>query len=457
MQNHVEMLLAGMIRDRNILERVFASGFTYKDLPHPMSDIVFKAGRFFIDNGIDPSPEKLRLFINENVENPVRAIALARQSSTLESVDLDTLDYGYKSLVKIKEDTNFLSRVRDAVVASSSGAEGLEEAKRIISEIQSAKSSDIDLDIFNALTPEGFQRVQEARREIAEDRIPSLKFGEGRMKFLHEIFPRGLMQDTMTIISAGTGVGKSILSANIVAEGVRPYNDKVTLYIITENREVEAVSRIHSILLGKQYDTMYDMEREEDLKASISQHSGSLFVWKVIPNILNVEHIQLALDHIKKEHGKTVEVLCVDSPEHMVSIRPLREFYLNQANIIYELKNLMERNHLIMIITYQMTAEGVKNASTIAEALAGTKERSRTADNVLVLTVKDGDRQLGIRRLTVSKLRDGNNDGMERKLFLAPDLSFSNYSQQANAQEVLEILRAKMEANDGSYLDESQG
>lgn len=430
-------LIAAIFSSRENFDAAVASGITAKDFRHPFARLCMEAGDFFMDNGVEPNLSNLGRYIEDAELSQSRRMVFIRMARDLDVVDTTTADYDFAFFLKKKKEQEFSNKLADAFEVYSTTGD-MKQTIEALDDVTSIASDTVRFDnMFDVFTDEGAERLHLARRADIEGAGRRLKLDE-HMDFLHEYWPRGIPKATITAVTAPTGVGKSLLTANLLNQAVK--SGLISFYVVTENREVEAGTRVQAICSGIQFNQFDDMgfSREASFQFSQEKGYGKVIMWKVPISSISANMIDEAMRYAEHRFGVTFDALFIDSPEHMIPNAHADGTWRDQAKVVYNIKKLIDEDarNLICIITYQLTADAVEKNYTFAEAMAGSKERGRTVDNVIQMYEKEGDKLISAKRLKVTKLRNGKGDGFEHMLMVHANLVITRFDFGAPAAAV---------------------
>ena len=221
-------------------------------------------------------------------------------------------------------------------------------------------------------------------------------------------FPMGLPPRTITTVGGPTFSGKSVLLSNFIRLAVHPVNGLNTLYIYTENRNVEASTRLDAIILDRAYtdfylDEMADPAGDEFFKGGKGEGWGRLRTVKLPPNGFTAVDIRYLLDDYINE-GFTPDVVMFDSPEHQKPVDGSIG-HEGKSQVYLDLKGIVDDYDLILFTTIQLTAGTKKKDVLDNEDVSGSKAISRHVDNNIFFNIQKDDNRLGRASLQVTKNR----------------------------------------------------
>lgn len=152
---------------------------------------------------------------------------------------------------------------------------------------------------------------------------------------MNQIMGGGLGKAELGLIAAPTGAGKSWILVALGAEAMR--HGKNVLHIT-----MELTDRV----VGQRYDTrisgipVYELEeRSEEAVKSFADVSGISYIKWYANGSINIEHI-MSLVHQHESRGTTFDMLIVDPPDSMRSIRKTDGRYLELKTIYEEIRSV---------------------------------------------------------------------------------------------------------------------
>lgn len=230
-----------------------------------------------------------------------------------------------------------------------------------------------------------------------------------RIKFdhnpeLHEFFPLGINEGEQLLVLGPTNVGKSFLAQDILIHAFL-HNGLNVAFCVTENEESLNNARFDAQINDVPYTDMYEGTLDAEKVREISDkykaweadsNIGSVRFVKLVPKRFTAVHIDRALSDIEAEIGEAVDVLIIDSPEHMLPIHEKKSFHEDKAEVYYDLKTLVSLRKLIGVYTVQRKRDGSslfkrrkdeeKLMPPSPEEAAGSIEIPRIADHIIAMS-----------------------------------------------------------------------
>lgn len=266
----------------------------------------------------------------------------------------------------------------------------------------------------------------------------SLKF-HGWLKELEVYFPRGIEKQTITTIGGVTGVGKSILLANFIYMAINPACGLSGIYIIAENKYIQATSRLDAVLRGVNYNNLFNPpgsieESDEDdlfFDTAVQEGWGILRCIKMVPQSFTANDLEIKIQEFKDLYNKAPDFIFIDSPDHMEPIFKTQIKHENKGQVYWDIKALITVHDLICITSLPLTKSSAKKESMDAEDAAGSYDISRIADNQVFFLKRADDFNLGKRGIQFVKLRDAELDNRIFDLKISPSLRLSKFDNMS--------------------------
>lgn len=429
-------LVAGCLQDPKVLRTVRRSTL----LPNHIGD---KVGRYLLELALDISREG---FVTEEI-----VLECIKKDSKLDPkvkpVYLQTaLDYFKEDIsnafftlgkiqdkVKEKESIRIASNIASDLQAGEKIDTVLDRMQQHLNKI---KNTDISYELFDYVAT--FDQRKSERLETVSEGAKSLKFIDNIHPFRH-YFPRGLQPETITAIGGRTGVGKSMFMTNMLRVATLPGNGLNVLYVVAENSKIETGSRLDSIMLDRDYESLFvpvsrDPRGDEFFTNFMEGRGGGIWIAKVDVGRFSTLHIKNMIEECR-EAGFNPDVLAVDSPDHMVPEGDRKLSSWGEKGAVYtDLKDLANAEELIVLTTLPMKASSKRQDSVSAEDAAGSYDISRLSNHMIFFTETPDDKMLSRATLTVTKNRSGAIDDKHIYFRFSPSrrmLPWSDVEQSA--------------------------
>lgn len=404
-------LVAGCIRKDNVINKVKTSEVKPYHLDNEQNSYLLKA-ILDLDSVGDVSASVLNDYINsdDSIDGEKKE-ALNHRVSNLESLDLTGVNFSLKKISEIakkKEVVHLLNDVTESFEKNEDIDKVLDDVSKKVRTIQ---SSDVDYEIYNWMDSFGEREVE--RSKIEEQSEDNLTLGLNLYPFKDPYFKKGILPKQTTAIGGPTYSGKSVALINFIRLAAHPINGLNVLYVVSENRRIEAASRLDAVVLDKEYEKLYDdgldRQGQDFFQNALSDGWGRIFLSKVTINNFDAATIETMLNEVQNKSGEEIDVLAIDSPDHQVPVENLNEWWRQKGKVYADNKKLAEDYDLINLTTLPLQRDaGEKKVKN--EDVAGSIEIARYADNMIFYALGEADRKLNRGKLKVTKSRDGDVD-----------------------------------------------
>lgn len=250
-------------------------------------------------------------------------------------------------------------------------------------------------------------------RRLAEADDPSLAPRVStRLLSLDRVLNGGLRTTKVGLVVGHTGRGKSAITLNFAFSSAATGN--LTAYISTEMNRALVDTRFDAKCFGyssRDLDagrvSATDLEEFDARRARLSSRlERNLFTYSVPPKVLHLSMLRDIVDEIEQKAGRKLTTLICDSPDHMIPVRRMRDFRLEQAQVYWDIKQITEEMHLATWATVQASKEYMNKLVT-AEGTSESYDKARIADVILTLNQTDAEARDSIVRMFVAKNRSG--------------------------------------------------
>lgn len=259
---------------------------------------------------------------------------------------------------------------------------------------------DIGLDFF----PQ-FNRIKKEIMEVA----PVLPTG---YKWLDEKLGGGMLKDgkSMYIFAAETNMGKSIVAGNIAANVA--LQGKNVLIITLEMSEMVYAKRLTSCIsrvpIGKLTQEIDIVEAKIDNIKDI--HSGARIIIKEFPpSTMTARSIESYVKKLVKK-GTKIDLIVIDYLNLLTSTRG-KDSYERIKHICEECRAMTYVFNCPLISPTQLNRSGYSIAEPDLTSMSESYAMGATADFVASLWQGDGDKEMGLLRMSILKNRFGINSG----------------------------------------------
>lgn len=342
---------------------------------------------------------------------------------------VDNTEFSFQYFAKCKAEAEF----RRAMERAANGLHQREDIALVKNKLLEALSK-TDTSTLEVGRYEQSLSVRERERN-------EIKKGDGMMKFTEELrhlsvyFPFGLLRETMTCIQGSTNAGKSIFLANLIWHATKPDNKLNVLYVFSENRAVEALSRLDAVVLGKPYKDLYESFLTREERSLIVDRDkngyGKIFYCKPEFENFSISTIEEAIE-LAAEQGSVIDIIAIDSPDHMIPTRRTNQYFQDKPQVWKDLKALMHRLKIAIVGTWPLREEysgygkGDKEPPALtANSGAGGQDVARPMDNIIGFSYDErADDLMAHRNFVVTKCRDGKKDFAKLRYRILDNLRF---------------------------------
>lgn len=98
------------------------------------------------------------------------------------------------------------------------------------------------------------------------------------LKWMADYFPQGLPDNSVFGVAGPTGVGKSLMMANVALEGMMPHNKLDVVAIIAENRYIDWATRCDAMLMDVPIDDLKSAKEENLEHQKFYDNLGKIMV-----------------------------------------------------------------------------------------------------------------------------------------------------------------------------------
>jgi len=429
-------LIAACLQDRKILDRAVMARVKPQHFKDRDCKIIFDVITNLAKEGSEVNFKTVSMTVSLRTDIEDRHKDVIKSKVKSYSTDeVDIAEFSIKTMIekrRVTDITSAIGEIVDRIHDGSASADELENELSFLIKSLSAKGESIDLSEYNTL--EAWQsRV--AERQLIQQAITDGGSGyfrlAGYLNVFEDYFPMGFPPQTITTVGGMTNVGKSHMMNAFAYMSIMPENACNTLYIISENRRIETESRLDSIMSGQSADVIARGEpsvvHEKLFKRQRKKGWGRLFTCKVTVGKFDKSTIEAAIDFIQEHYSAKINVLVIDSPDHMapVNVSAKAVSWEKKAAVYNDIKSLADEYNLPVITSVPMQAATEGKADVSSANVAGSYDISKLVDNMIMFLHSPQDDLLNRRRLKVTKLRGAVMDGKIIALRLKPDLTYT--------------------------------
>lgn len=430
-------LIVGCLKKDEVLKKVKQSKFDSSHFDSPLYGYIYdKVLAVSEKDKVTEETVKSLIELDEKLSDEDK-VSRVKKVEDLYQEDTAGSNISLELLSKKKIEKDFLSLISDSVQRYKTGTPVEDVLRDINSRSFQLKDPDEDFQVWDFWEDYTSRKVE--RHEIQTGDIKSFKF-INHLDAFDKYFPKGILEETITAVGGTTYTGKSVLQANMVYLAAHPENALNVLYIVAENKKIQAGSRLDAIITDKSYqrlfkDPLSDVEDDELFENAVDKGWGQIHYVKVTPNDFDVNTIRSVIEE-RRSKGVEFDVLAIDSPDHMKSVSSHETHWLKKGFVYYEIKQLITEESLICFTTLPMKASAAKKEYVSAEDAAGAYDIAKVADNALFFNTQPEDRLLDRARMQVVKNRDGKIDTKNIFLKFENSLRMSHIKTAiANAEE----------------------
>lgn len=219
---------------------------------------------------------------------------------------------------------------------------------------------------------------------LKEDKIPF------DLEYLNKITNGGLSRGTLTLLAAGTGVGKSLVKTHLASHYLSV--GKNVLYITLEMSEIEISKRIDANLLNtpiNQLDQLTKLEFFKKIERLKTQTVGKLIVKQFPTASASVLHFQHLINELRLKKSFVPDIIFVDYLNICSSSRLKMGSSVNSYTFIKsvaeEIRGLAITNDVPIISSTQFNRGGGNNSDPNIEDISESHGIAMTSDLLIGL------------------------------------------------------------------------
>lgn len=352
---------------------------------------------------------------------------------------------------KSQEDLSWLLKETEEWAKERAMYNGLTESI-LISEGKDPKKSKSDIPniMTDALSISLDQHVGHDFFDDASDRWDNYWKKEDRIPFdldiLNNITNGGLPNKTLTLLSGGTGAGKSLCKCHMSAAAL--LNGYDVLYITLELSEEKVAERIDANLLDIRINDLKDVEKqtyEKKILALKKKSAGRLFIKEYPSGSAGVNQFrylirELAIKKKFKPNIIFVDYLNICSSSRLNS-QARSDSYGYHKSIAEELRGFAQELNVPVVTSTQLNRTGMQSSDPEITDTSESMGVGFTADLFLIVWATDELKQAGQLMFKQGKNRL-NDDSVNRKFVINVDKSKmklsdcnqSDYISEANQE-----------------------
>lgn len=427
--NLERQIVAALLQYPDLISKLKRAKIEPSDIEDVPAKIVLKAILKASELG-EVTPQTVETIIQDDKQLKTQDKQLYCQVvEDLSGAEVDNTEFTFSYFAERKAESDLRKAMSMAATSLHQREEIAQIKQRLLDSLSKMEISDLQINRYE----DGLSARERERNDI--------KKGDGMMKFTDELrhlsdyFPFGLLRETMTCIQGSTNAGKSIFLANLIWHATKPQNKLNVLYVFSENRAVEALSRLDAVVLGKPYRELYNGYLSRDERSIIVDREkngcGKIIYCKPEFENFSVSTIEEALE-LAAQDNILIDMIAIDSPDHMIPTRRTNQYFQDKPQVWKDLKALMHKHKIAIVGTWPLREEysgygkGDKEPPALtANSGAGGQDVARPMDNIIAFSYDEkADDLMAHRNFVVTKCRDGKRDFSKMRYRILDNLRF---------------------------------
>lgn len=275
------------------------------------------------------------------------------------------------------------------------------------------------------------------------------------LEYFNKITKGGLVNKTLNVALAGTGVGKSLFMCHVAAGALTQM--KNVLYITMEMSEERIAERIDANLLNVPIDQLSNLSKsmfDNKLQKLVTDNSlGKLIVKEYPTGAANSSHFRSLLNELKLKKDFKPDLICIDylnicSSSRMKAMGGSINSYTYVKAIAEELRGLAVENNVPIMTATQTTRGGFGNSDVGLEDTSESFGLPATAD--LMFALISTEELENMNQIMVKQLKNRYNDptGATKKFVVGIDRAKMRlYDVEDSAQTLVQSAIQPTESN----------
>ena len=399
------LILRNLIQDENYTKTVIPHLIPkYFDTPHK---IVFnEIVKFVTEYGKMPNTEALNIELQKNCKIPPDVIP--EVFSISDTIDVVTKDTNSEWLITQTEKWCQDKSIYLAIMESIDIIDGKHESltKNALPELLSdALGVSFDTNIGHDYVDNSDDRYDFYHR--AEEHLPF------DLEMFNKITKGGLVNKSLNIALAGTGVGKSLFMCHVAAGALTQM--KNVLYISMEMSEERVAERIDANLMNVPIDQLEGLSKtsfDKKIKKIAGSGIGKLIIKEYPTGAANATHFRALLNELRLKKDFVPDLICIDYLNICSSSRMKADgaggSYQYIKAIAEELRGLAIENNLPILSATQTTRGGYNNSDVGLEDTSESFGLPATAD--LMFALISTEELENMNQIMVKQLKNRYND-----------------------------------------------
>lgn len=323
--------------------------------------VVYKLISMYVDKYNTPPTKEALLIDLDKVPLPENIFDRAQKTiGGLAAADQDT-KWLSETCEKFCQDKALYNAIMDSIKILNEEKEGNIAKGAIPQMLSDALGVSFDTNIGHDFLENAKERFDYYHLE--EAKIPF------DIEYLNKITKGGISRKTLTIILAGTGVGKSLAMCHLAAANLM--DNKNVLYITMEMAEEKIAERIDANLLNMKIDDLHDAPREyyDKMIGKIkSKTLGKLIIKEYPTSGAHANHFRHLLNELKLKKRFVPDIIYIDylniCSSARVSASANANSYTYIKSIAEELRGLAVE-HDVPVVSATQTTRGGFNSSDV--------------------------------------------------------------------------------------------
>lgn len=275
------------------------------------------------------------------------------------------------------------------------------------------------------------------------------------LEYFNKITKGGLVNKTLNVALAGTGVGKSLFMCHVAAGALTQM--KNVLYITMEMSEERIAERIDANLLNVPIDQLSNLSKsmfDNKLHKLVTNNSlGKLIIKEYPTGAANSSHFRSLLNELKLKKDFKPDLICIDylnicSSSRMKTMGGSINSYTYVKAIAEELRGLAVENNVPIMTATQTTRGGFGNSDVGLEDTSESFGLPATAD--LMFALISTEELENMNQIMVKQLKNRYNDptGATKKFVVGIDRAKMRlYDVEDSAQTLVQSAIQPTESN----------
>ncbi len=275
------------------------------------------------------------------------------------------------------------------------------------------------------------------------------------LEYFNKITKGGLVNKTLNVALAGTGVGKSLFMCHVAAGALTQM--KNVLYITMEMSEERIAERIDANLLNVPIDQLSNLSKsmfDNKLHKLVTNNSlGKLIIKEYPTGAANSSHFRSLLNELKLKKDFKPDLICIDylnicSSSRMKAMGGSINSYTYIKAIAEELRGLAVENNVPIMTATQTTRGGFGNSDVGLEDTSESFGLPATAD--LMFALISTEELESMNQIMVKQLKNRYNDptGATKRFVVGIDRAKMRlYDVEDSAQTLVQSTVQPTESN----------